>query len=210
MSPLCSPLCCEDPDGYNASVFESCDYCGGNHVPKLINVHNPQQTMQLAQEYVKTYILMPSGLLGLVCVIGAVGGLAYQWIGTDSYSWETFYQSSALFISGLGLGAVQTLYQRYLLREFPEVLAARMKEGLSRQRGTLKKRSEATTIEHPGRQFVPFAYLLGVILLVGGTIATFAYERVSIVPALLMPWAGYYWARLFLWRRVIKLGKVEK
>ncbi|MBH0203618.1 MAG: hypothetical protein HP496_15285 [Nitrospira sp.] len=179
-------------------------------MPKLINVHSPQQTMQQAQEYVKTYILVPSGLLGLICVIGAVGGLAYQWLSTDSYSWETFYQSSALFISGIGLGAVQTLYQRYLLREFPEVLAARMKEGLSRQRGTLKKRSDATTIEHPGREFVPFAYLLGILLLLGGTIAAVTYERVSIVPALLMPWAGYYWARLFLWRRVIKLGKPEK
>jgi hypothetical protein len=182
----------------------------GNHVPKLINVQHPQQTMQQAQEYVKTYILMPSGLLGLICVIGAVGGLAYQWLATDSYSWDTFYQSSALFMSGVGLGVAQTLYQRYLLREFPEVLAARMREGLSRQRGTLKKRSDATTIEHPGCQFVPFAYLLGGLLLVGGTIAAFAYERVSIVPAILMPWAGYYWARLFLWRRVIKLGKVEK
>jgi hypothetical protein len=179
-------------------------------VPKLINVQQPQQTMQQAQEYVKTYILMPSGLLGLICVIGAVGGLGYQWLATDSYSWDTFYQSSALFMSGIGLGVVQTLYQRYLFREFPEVLAARMREGLSRQRGTLKKRSDATTIEHPGRQFVPFAYLLGGLLLVGGTIAAFAYERVSIVPALLMPWAGYYWARLFLWRRVIKLGKLEK
>jgi hypothetical protein len=179
-------------------------------VPKLINVQHPQQTMQQAQEYVKTYILMPSGLLGLICVIGAVGGLVYQWLATDSYSWDTFYQSSALFMSGVGLGVAQTLYQRYLLREFPEVLAARMREGLSRQRGTLKKRSDATTIEHPGRQFVPLAYLLGGLLLVGGTIAAFAYERVSIVPAILMPWAGYYWARLFLWRRVIKLGKVEK
>jgi hypothetical protein len=179
-------------------------------VPKLINVQNPQQTMQQAQEYVKTYILMPSGLLGLICVIGAVGGLAYQWLATDTYSWDTFYQSSALFMSGVGLGAAQTLYQRYLLREFPEVLAARMKEGLSRQKGKLKKRSDATTIEHPGRQFVPFAYLLGVFLLVGGTIAAIAYERVSIVPAILMPWAGYYWARLFLWRRVIKFEKVEK
>ena len=179
----------------------------GNHMPKLINVHHPQHTMQQAQEYVKTYILMPSGLLGLVCVIGAVGGLRYQWLSADSYTWDTFSQSSGLFMSGVGLGAAQTLYQRYLLREFPEVLAARMKEGLNRQRGTLKKRSEATTIEHPGRQFVPLAYLLGVMMLIGGTIAASAYGRVGMIPAILMPWAGFYWARLFLWRRVIKVEK---
>lgn len=194
-----------------AALTSAClDDHEGNHVPKLVNVHHPQHTMQQAQEYVKTYILMPSGLLSLICMIGAVGGLGYQWLSTDSYIWDTFYQSSGLFISGIGLGALQTLYQRYLLRKFPEVLAARMKEGLNRQRGTLTKRSEATTIEHPGRQFVPLAYLLGTMMLIGGTIAASAYGRVSMVPALLMPWAGFYWARLFLWRRVIKVGKIER
>ena len=179
----------------------------GNHVPKLINVHHPQQTIQQAQGYIKTYILMPSGLFGLICMIGAIGGLGYQWLSTDGYTLETFYQSSGLLMSGVGLGALQTLYQRYLLREFPEALAARMKERLNRQRGTLKKRSDATTIEHPGRQFVPFVYLLGVMILIGGTIAAYAYGRVSMVPALLMPWAGFFWIRLFLWRRVIKVEK---
>jgi hypothetical protein len=177
------------------------------HVPKLINVHHPQHTLHLAQEYVKTYLLMPSGLLGLICVIGAIGGLGYQWLSTDSYTWDTFYQSSGLFMSGVGLGTAQTLYQRYLLREFPEVLAARMKEGLNRQKGKLKKRSDATTIEHPGRPFIPLAYLLGVMILLGGAIAASVYGHVSMVPALLMPWAGFYWARLFLWRRVIKVEK---
>jgi hypothetical protein len=186
------------------------DHCEGQHVPKLINVQHPQHTTHQAQEYVKTYIVLPSGFLGLICVIGAVGGLGYQWLSTDSYTWDTFYQSSGLFLSGVGLGAAQTLYQRYLLREFPEVLAARMKEGLNRQKGKLKKRSDATTIEHPGRQFVPLAYLLGVTLLVGSTIAVSAYGRVSLVPALLMPWAGFYWARLFLWRRVITVEKAGR
>ena len=176
-------------------------------MPKLINIHHPEHTMQLAQGYVKTYILMPSGLLGLICMIGAIGGLGYQWLGIDSYSLSTFYQSSALFMSGVGLGAAQTLYQRYLLREFPEVLAARMKEGLNRQRGTLKKRSDATTIKHPGRQFVPLAYLLGAVVLIGGAIAASTYGRVNMIPALLMPLAGFYWVRLFLWRRVIKVEK---
>lgn len=178
-----------------------------NHVPKLINVHHPQHTMQQAQGYIKTHVLLPSGLLGLICMIGAIGGLGYQWLAIDGYSLSTFYHSSALFMSGIGLGVLQTLYQRYLLREFPEVLAARMKEGLNRQRGTLKKRSDATTIEHPGRQFIPLAYVLGTMILIGGTIAASAYGQVSMVPALLMPWAGFYWIRLFLWRRVIKVEK---
>ena len=69
---------------------------------------------------------------------------------------DTFYQSSGLLMAGVGLGALQTLYQRYLLQEFPEALAARMKERLNRQRGTLKKRSDAT-IEHQD-VVVPLVY----------------------------------------------------
>ncbi len=163
--------------------------------------------MQQAQEYVKTHILLPSGLLGLLCLIGSVAGLGYQLFATDSYTWETFYQSSGLFLSGIGLGAAQTLYQRYLLREFPDVLAARMKQGVNRQKGKIKKSSDPPDIHHPGRQLVPLAYVLGIMLLVGSAIAAFSYGRVYMIPALLMPWAGFYWARLFLWRRVIKVEK---
>jgi hypothetical protein len=176
-------------------------------VPKLIAIHDPQHTMQQAQEYVKMHILLPSGFLGLICLLGAVGGLGYQLFATDSYTWDTFYQSSGLFLSGVGFGAAQTLYQRYLLREFPEVLASRMKRSLNRQRGSVKKGSEPREIEHSGRQLIPLAYAVGTVLLVGSAIAAFSYGRVNMVPALLMPWAGFYWAKLFLWRRVIKMEK---
>jgi hypothetical protein len=201
-----SLLCWREPDRYNAwPATGALTELEGNTVPKLVTVDHPQQTMQQAQEYVKTYILMPSGLLGLICLIGSVGGLGYQLLATDSYTWDTFYQSSGLFLSGTGLGAAQTLYQRYLLKEFPNVLAARMRQGLNRQKGKVKKGSEPPDIDHPGRQLVPFVYVLGTVLLVGSAIAAFSYGRVQMIPALLMPWAGFYWARLFLWRRVIKM-----
>lgn len=176
-------------------------------MPKLISVRDPQDTQTQAQEYVKNYILLPSGMLGLVCLLGAVGGLGYQLLAADSYTWDTFYQSSGLFLSGIGLGAAQTLYHRYLLREFPDVLAARMKQGLNRRKGNIKKTIDVPDIEHSGRQFIPIAYLLGIIILVGSAIAAFSYGRVDMVPALLMPWAGFYWAKMFLWRRVINAAK---
>lgn len=178
-------------------------------MPKLINVHHSQNTSDQAQEYVKLHILMPSGFLGLICLVGGVGGLGYQWFATDTYTWDTFYQSSGLFLSGIGLGAGHTLYQRYLLREFPEVLAARMRQTVDRQKGKLKRRSEETDFDHPGRQLVPLAYLAGISLLVGSAIAASAYGRLHIVPALFLPWAGYYWARLFLWRKVITMAKAK-
>jgi hypothetical protein len=48
------------------------------------------------------------------------------------------------------------------------------------------------------------------MILIGGAIAASAYGRVNMFPALLMPLAGFYWARLFLWRRVIKVEKIRE
>ena len=171
---------------------------------RLVTVHRSEQIMQQAHQYVKTYILFPSGLAGLICLIGGVGGLGYQLMVTGNYTWDTFYQSSGLIALGVVIGVAQTRYHQYLLGRFPEVLAARMRLASVKQRAKAKKESQPVTIDHPGRQLIPLAYVAGMTILVGGAIAAFMYGRVSLVPALLMPWAGFYWARLFFWRRAIK------
>lgn len=130
--------------------------------------------------------------------------MGYQLVATDSYTWGTFYQSTALITLGVVIGIAQTRYQQFLLRRFPEVLAARMRMASIKRGGKAKKEAQPLTIDHPGRQFVPLAYVSGVSLLVGSALAASAYGQVSPVPALLMPWAGFYWARLFFWRSVVK------
>lgn len=176
-------------------------------MPKLITAHYPEQVAQQAKEYVRTFILFPSGIVGLFCLVGGIGGLGYQWIATDTYSWTTFSSSSLLIVVGLALGIAQTLYHRFIFAQFPEVLAARMsarmKQRAGGSRARPKKETPAPSIEHPGRQLIPVAYLVGVALLVGGGVAATVYGEVHPIPALLMPWAGFYWAKLFLWRRVI-------
>ncbi|MBH0198174.1 MAG: hypothetical protein HP497_01985 [Nitrospira sp.] len=176
-------------------------------MPKLITAHHPEQVAQQAREYVRTFILFPSGIVGLFCLVGGIGGLGYQWLATDTYSWTTFSASSTLIVVGLALGIGQTLYHRFIFGQFPEVLAARMsarmKQRMGGSRGRQKKETPAPSIEHPGRQLIPVAYLLGVALLVGCGVAAIVYGQVHPIPALLMPWAGFYWAKLFLWRRVI-------
>jgi hypothetical protein len=82
-----------------------------------------------------------------------------------------------------------------------------MRDGLNRQKGKLKKQSAAPDIEHAGRQLIPLAYGIGILLLVGSAIAAFSYGRVHMIPAILMTWAGFYWAKMFLWRRVITVAK---
>lgn len=173
-------------------------------MPRLVTVHRPEQIVQQAHEYVKSYILFPSGLVGLICLIGGVGGLGYQLIATDRYTWDTFYQSSGLIVLGAALGVAHTLYHQYLLRRFPEVLAARMRQASTKRGAKARKESQSVTINHRGRPFIPLAYVGGVTILAGSAVVAFMYGQVSVVPALLMPWAGFYWARLFFWRRVVK------
>lgn len=201
----CRTLCSLVADRYNAGQEQHILLqLGERPVPRLVAVHRSEQIMQQAHDYVKSCILFPSGLLGLICLIGGVGGLGYQLIAADSYTWDTFYQSSGLIVLGVSIGVAQTRYHQYLLRQFPAVLAARMRRGSTRQRAKMKRETQSPAIDHPGRQFIPPAYLAGVTILVGSAVAVFMYGQVNMVPALLMPWAGFYWARLFFWRRVIR------
>ena len=172
-------------------------------MPKLITVQRPEQIAEQAKSYVKTYILLPSGLLGFVSMIVGVAGLGYQLVATDSYTWGTFSQSSALILLGVGMGLAQTKYHQYLLQTFPEILAARIRSAVTKDNKKAKKgktEGPVPTIDHAGRQFVPPLYALGAGVILGASWLAVSIGQVALVPAVLLPWAGFYWARLFFWR----------
>lgn len=173
-------------------------------MPKLITIQHPEEISKQAREYVKAYILMPSGLVGMFCLVVGVVGLGYQLIASDSYTWDTFYYSSGLIVLGVILGTAQTQYHLYLFRQFPDALAARMRRGPVTQRGKAKKDAQAPEIDHPGRPLLPLAYVAGIAALLGSAVLANLYGQVNTVPAVMMPWAGFYWAKLFFWRSVIK------
>lgn len=168
-------------------------------MPKLITVQRPEQVTKQAQDYVKTYILIPSGLVGLVSMLGGVAGLGYQLFGTDLYTWQTFLQSTGLIALGAVLGFAQSRYHFYLLQSFPDVLAARIRSATKKGKKGVKE-AEAPQIVHPGKQFVSAAYMLGTAVLLGVSWLATSMGQVMMVPAILLPWAGFYWARLFFWR----------
>jgi hypothetical protein len=60
-------------------------------------------------------------------------------------------------------------------------------------------------LDHPGRSLVPLFYLLGAGILLGLSAFSLVGGQVDKVAAVMMPWAGFFWAKLFFWRRV--LGK---
>src|SRR3954463_3548109 len=76
--------------------------CGRENVtmPKLVTVLRPEKIEEQARFYVRSHILLPSGTIGLVCLIGGVGSLGYQLLFNHTYSWLTFLSSSILLVIG--------------------------------------------------------------------------------------------------------------
>lgn len=178
-------------------------------MPKLVTVQRQEVEVEKAHEYVKTHMLFPSGLLGLICVVSSAAALVYQFV-TESYGLRAFEETTALLAAGALLGWGQTRYHRYLLREFPGYFAARMRA--FERKGPKKSRKDvpAVRLDHPGRWLVPFCYVLGAGVLLGLSAFSLFGGQVDKVAAAMMPWAGFFWAKLFFWRRVLEQGKSHK
>src|SRR5690349_12626906 len=97
----------------------------GVPMPKLVTVRQSEDTTERAKNYVKAYILFPSGFLGLVAMVVGTAALGYQLIATDSYTWTTFVTSSGLLLVGGCVGWMQTRYHQYILDKHPDVFASR-------------------------------------------------------------------------------------
>ena len=179
-------------------------------MPKIITVQRREGEHDKARDYVKTYILFPSSLLGLIFMVSGGAALIYQYISTTTYGWKTFVETVGLLIMGGVLGWGQTRYHRYLLRDHPEFFAARMR--LFRRSAHKRARKEAAPAElnHPGRKLLPLAYILGIGAIVGTSAAAAMAGHTYYVAAFLLPWAGFFWAKMFFWRGLLQEGKARR
>ncbi len=174
-------------------------------MPKLVTVQRQGLELEKAQEYVKSHILFPAGLLGLICVISSAAALIYQFV-TETYGLRAFEETTGLLAGGALLGWGQTRYHRYLLRAFPGYFAARMRAFERKLPKKSKKEMAAVQLDHRGRAWVPVAYVLGAGVLLGLSALSISSGHVDKVAAVMMPWAGFFWAKLFFWRRVLGKG----
>ena len=170
---------------------------------KLVTVLRPEKIQEQARFYVRSYIIFPAGVVGLACMIGGVGSLGYQLLADHTYTWLTFLSSSSLLVTGVLGGWAQTRYHRYLYETFPDIYAARMRTAVAQRSRKAKAEPEAPTIEHPGRSLVPMVTMTGVALIFSASAAAMMRGDLDPLPAVLMPWAGFYWAKLFGWRGVV-------
>jgi hypothetical protein len=174
-------------------------------MPKLVTVLRPEKIDEQARYYVRSHILLPAGSIGLVCMVGGVGALAYQLLINHTYSWMTFLTSTVLLVVGASCGFAQARYHRYLFKKFPEVYAAKMRTAVAQRskKAKAKTEPEVPPIEHPGRGVVTAISVAGAALIFGASGAAFMYGDLNMFPAALVPWAGFYWAKLFCWRGVV-------
>ena len=140
-------------------------------------------------------------------------GLLYQLI-LGTYGWETFTYSSGLLLLGIIVGAGQTKYQKYILRECPAHFASRMKTGGPRSLRKVKKSAPEVSIDHRGRGLIPLLYALVILVFIGISVACVWSGALDGLPAFALPWAGFFWAKMFFWKGVIapptKKGKSGK
>jgi len=120
-----------------------------------------------------------------------------------TYSWVTFLTSSILLAVGALCGFGQARYHRYLFTAFPEVYAARMRTAVAQRNKKTKAEPEVPSIEHPGRAFVTAISIAGAALIFGASAAAIVRGDLDPLPAMLVPWAGFYWAKLFSWRGIV-------
>ena len=172
-------------------------------MPKIITAKRREGETDRARDYVRTHILFPSGILGLIFMVSAMGSLGYQFLA-ETYTWQTFLQSSVLLLLGALLGWGQTRYHRFVLDTYPEFFAARMRVHQRGTKGRAKREPPAPDIEHEGRALVPVAYVVGLLFLAGASTLAALDGAVSYMPAYLMPWAGFFWAKLFFWRGLLR------
>ena len=196
MPPSCCPVWSRTRQG---------SICGGENasMPKLVTVLRPEKIEEQARNYVRSRILLPAGTIGLVCMVGGVGSLGYQLLVNRTYSWLTFLTGSALLVVGALCGWAQARYHRYLFTTFPQVYAARLRTAVVQRSKKAKAEPEVPSIEHPGRAFVTAISIAGAALIFSASAVAIIRGDLDPLPAVLVPWAGFYWAKLFCWRGVV-------
>ena len=169
---------------------------------KMITAKRKDNEGEQAQLYIKTHILFPAGLMGLLAMVIGIVALVYQLI-IETYDEWTFAKSSLLLVVGILFGWGQTRYHRAILRTHPEFFASRMKSSAVRSVTRGKKQPAEVQLTHAGRSLIPLCYILGIGTLVGLSAWSYSTGSLDYMAAFFLPWAGFFWGKLFTWHKVI-------
>jgi hypothetical protein len=178
-------------------------------MPKIITTRRLEGESEKAREYVRTHIVLPSSVLGLIFMVAGMAALVYQFLYI-SYDWRTFAESAGLLLTGMLFGWAQTRYHHYLLREFPGTFAGRFRLFAQNRAKRPRKAMTVPPIEHPRRNLVPLGYALGAAVLFIAAAMSSTLGQTYYVAAFLLPWVGFFWAKVYCWRGVLLELKSKK
>ena len=172
-------------------------------MPKLVSVKQQEGHDARATAYIKACMLFPAGILGLISMLGGVGGLGYQLIATDTYSWTTFLESSGLLLLGECWGGCRPRTiagSRPIVRRFlPNACGSLRSRRAANRNGKAEKSGVAHRIPMGSWRLYG-----GFGLVVSGSTIAVLYGAVHPIPACFLPWAGFFWAKLFFWKSLLK------
>ena len=169
---------------------------------RVATVKKYESERQKAVQYVKTTIIFPSALLGLVSILLGYGALIYL-LFKGSFLATVVIDSLILLGAGILLGLGQCLYHRYLFNKFPDYYAQRRRRSEQMRAGNIRKVNTVTKPEHSGRWMVPYLYLAGFAVVV--TMIVIYAPRLNPLSAVFLLLAGFYNIRFFFWKRKLRI-----
>ena len=84
------------------------------------------------------------------------------------------------------------------------MFAARLQQPTVSKSGKPKRESAASQEQASGSPWAPGAYMVGLAILLAGSMLSVLYGVVHPIAACFLPWAGFFWAKLFFWKSVLK------
>jgi hypothetical protein len=169
---------------------------------RVATVRRAESEQQKAIQYIKTSIVYPSALLGLISLVLGYGALIYLFFKGRFFA-NVVLDSFILLGVGVLLGWLQYFYQRYLFENFPEYYAERRRRAERLRSGQARKLAVLEKPNHKGRRIVTYIYI-GAFVGAVAMMITYA-TRLNPLSSVFLLLAGFYNVRFFFWKRKLRL-----
>ena len=169
-------------------------------MPKIVTARRRENEKDRARLYLKSRLIMPTFPLGAATL---VAGYGYMLLFLSPLTTGMVLGSTILLLFGALWGWCHTRYERYLLSACPEYLARKQKLfDATRDYKRVSRELPAHGPLHPGRRLALIWYAVGGSSMIGITV--YYLDQMGAVPALLLPWAGYFNAKIIFLRDLLR------
>lgn len=166
-------------------------------MPRIITARKAEAERDRADHYIRQAVLVPSALLGFAALVFGYGAVIYLLFNKPATA--VVIDSSVLLLLGAAAGLAQAFYQGFLFRTYPDHFARKQRRREMLRSGNVRKLAVVDPIAHPGRGLVVLSYAVLFGLYVWGAVVY--ASKLNTVAAVFLPFAGFYNARFFYWKR---------